>query len=104
MIVTRLREMLQQALAPTSLEIRDDSEAHAGHAGAREGAHMAVRIVAEGFAGRTLLQRHRMVYAAAAPLLSKGIHALQVDALTPAEAAQGPVGATHTEPTSPRSS
>lgn len=104
MIAVRLREMLQQALAPTSLDIRDDSASHAGHAGAREGAHMAVRIVAEGFAGRTLLERHRMVYAAAAPLLSGGIHALQVDALTPAEATQRPVRASHTEPTSPRSS
>lgn len=79
--------MLQQALSPVLLAIRDDSAAHAGHAGAKEGAHFAVTVVAESFAGRRPLERHRMVYEAAAPLLRRGIHALQITALTPAEAA-----------------
>lgn len=96
MIAGRLHDLLQQSLAPVELRIRDDSAAHAGHAGAREGAHFAVTIVAEGFAGRPMLARHRMVYEAAAPLLAKGIHALQISALTPAEAA-----ARSTPPTSP---
>ncbi|MCC6631961.1 MAG: BolA family transcriptional regulator [Gammaproteobacteria bacterium] len=87
MMVRRLREALQQSLAPANLDIRDDSAAHAGHAGAREGAHLAITIVAEGFSGRSLIERHRMVYEAAAPLLAQGIHALQIHALTPAEAA-----------------
>ncbi|MBK7116344.1 MAG: BolA family transcriptional regulator [Proteobacteria bacterium] len=87
MMVGRLREALQQSLAPANLDIRDDSAAHAGHAGAREGAHLAITIVAEGFSGRSLIERHRMVYEAAAPLLAQGIHALQIHALTPAEAA-----------------
>jgi BolA protein len=87
MLVDELKAMLQQALSPVSLEIRDDSAAHAGHPGAKEGAHLAVTVVAEGFAGRRLLERHRMVYEAAAPLLRQGIHALQICALTPAEAA-----------------
>lgn len=87
MMAGRLQERLQQSLAPLELTIRDDSAAHAGHPGAREGGHFAVTIVAEGFSGRPMLERHRMVYAAAAPLLAKGIHALQICALTPAEAA-----------------
>lgn len=97
----RLRDLLQRAFTPSHLHIRDDSAAHAGHAGAREGAHLAVTIVADGFAGRRMLERHRMVYEAAAPLLARGIHALQISALTPAEAAarQSPA----TEPVSPRS-
>jgi BolA family transcriptional regulator, general stress-responsive regulator len=86
-IAGRLHELLQQSLAPVDIRIRDDSAAHAGHAGAREGAHFAVTIVANEFAGRPLLERHRMVYEAAAPLLARGIHALQISALTPAEAA-----------------
>jgi BolA protein len=86
-ITVALRDLLQQSLSPVDLRIRDDSAAHAGHAGAREGSHLAVTIVAEGFAGRTLLERHRMVYHAASPLLAQGIHALQISALTPAEAA-----------------
>jgi BolA protein len=87
MIARQLRDLLQQSLAPVDLRIRDDSAAHAGHAGAREGAHFAITIVASGFAGRSLIERHRMVYEAAAPLLVRGIHALQISALTPAEAA-----------------
>ena len=39
------------------------------------------------FAGVRTLERHRMVYAAAAALLAGRIHALQIHALTPAEAA-----------------
>ena len=45
MIEGRLRELLLQCLSPVDLSIRDDSAAHAGHAGAREGAHFAVAIV-----------------------------------------------------------
>jgi BolA family transcriptional regulator, general stress-responsive regulator len=98
MIAGQLRDLLQQSLAPVQLQIRDDSAAHAGHAGAREGAHFAVTIVAEGFAGRPMLARHRMVYEAAAPLLAKGIHALQISALTPAEAAARTTRPTSTDP------
>lgn len=87
MIAGELQALLQQSLRPVDLSIRDDSAAHAGHAGAREGSHLAVTIVAEQFAGRPMLERHRMVYAAASPLLARGIHALQISALTPAEAA-----------------
>lgn len=80
-LATRLRE----ALAPESLRLRDDSAAHAGHAGAREGAHFAVHIVSERFAGLPMLWRHRLVYQAAAPLLAGRIHALQINAQTPEE-------------------
>lgn len=98
MIASRLHDLLQQSLAPVELRIRDDSAAHAGHAGAREGAHFAVTIVAEGFAGRPMIARHRMVYEAAAPLLAKGIHALQISALTPAESAARSTGPTSPDP------
>jgi len=98
MIADRLHDLLQQSLAPVELRIRDDSAAHAGHAGAREGAHFAVTIVAEGFDGRPMIARHRMVYEAAAPLLTRGIHALQISALTPAEAAARSPSQTRPDP------
>ena len=44
--VERLRAALEAALAPTQLEIRDDSAMHIGHAGAREGGHFHVTITA----------------------------------------------------------
>lgn len=83
-----LEALLRQALAPTALALRDDSAHHAGHAGARDGAHFAVRIVSGRFAGLAPLARHRLVYDAAAPLLAGRIHALQITALAPEESGE----------------
>ena len=77
--VERLHAALQ-SLHPTQLEIRDDSAQHAGHAGAREGGHFHVVITSAAFAGVSTLERHRMVYAAAAELMGRDIHALSIDA------------------------
>ncbi|MEO8018863.1 MAG: BolA family protein [Pseudomonadota bacterium] len=76
----RLRLALESALHPTLLEIRDDSARHADHAGAREGGHFHIVIAAPAFAGVSALERHRMVYAAAAELMGRDIHALSIDA------------------------
>jgi len=76
---------LRDALQPVELEVRDDSHLHAGHAGAREGRHFSVRVVSERFAGQTRVARHRLVYHALDPLISRGIHALAIDARAPHE-------------------
>lgn len=76
---------LREALAPSSVEVRDDSAAHAGHAGAREGSHLAVRIVSSRFKGLTRISRHRLVYDALSTLMPQGIHALVIDARAPDE-------------------
>ena len=76
---------LRAALTPETLVVEDDSHHHAGHAGAREGGHFAVRIVAACFAGRSRLARHRLVYDALGPLAARGIHALTIEALAPGE-------------------
>jgi BolA protein len=81
--VDRLRAALESALHPSQLDIRDDSAKHAGHAGAREGGHFHVTIAAPAFAGRNAVERHRMVYAAAAELMGRDIHALSIDARDP---------------------
>jgi BolA protein len=81
--IERLRARLESALRPTALEIRDDSAKHAGHAGAREGGHFHVSITAAAFVGRSPIERHRMVYAAAAELMGRDIHALSIEARTP---------------------
>lgn len=75
-------------LGPETLEVFDDSADHAGHAGAREsgGGHFQVVIVAECFAGRTRLVRHRLVYDRLSDLMPHRIHALAIMAQTPAEA------------------
>lgn len=79
----RLRAALENALHPASLEIRDDSALHAGHAGAREGGHFHVTIVSAAFEGVSQVQIHRMVYAAAAEMMGRDIHALSIDARPP---------------------
>jgi BolA protein len=78
--VERLRSALQAGLQPVLLEIRDDSAKHIGHAGAREGGHFHVTIATRAFNGLSQVQRHRMVYAAAAELMGRDIHALSIDA------------------------
>ncbi|WP_321964690.1 BolA family protein [Paraburkholderia sp. J7] len=81
---------LTAALAPVSIEVRDDSAQHAGHAGASAGGHYHVTIVAPAFAGKARVARHRMVYDALAEAMQRGIHALAITALTPEEAAALP--------------
>jgi BolA protein len=83
--VSRIRAALEKELAPTRLEIIDDSARHAGHAGAREGGHFRVRLTAAAFRGKTAIQRHRLVFAAVSGLMKTDIHALNIDARTPEE-------------------
>jgi BolA protein len=81
--VALIEQRLRAALAPESLEIVDDSTAHAGHAESREGGHFTVYIVSSAFVGKTLIQRHRLVNAAVADLMLREIHALSIQARTP---------------------
>ena len=83
--VALIEQRRRTALSPARLEIRDDSAAHAGHAGARDGGHFTVRIVAAAFTGKTLLQRHHLVNAALADLMHRDIHALSIKANAPDE-------------------
>ena len=80
-----IRAALATALAPSALEVQDDSHLHAGHAGAREGRHFSVRIVSRRFEGLGRVARHRLVYDALQILMPRGIHALAIDARVPDE-------------------
>ncbi len=87
--VERIRIALQAELAPTALDVIDESHKHAGHAGARDGrGHFAVNIVSDAFAGLAPLARHRRVYAALGEMMQTDIHALSIRARTPPEAAR----------------
>ena len=80
-----MRERLA-ALEPARLDIRDDSAKHAGHAGSRAGGgHFVMTIVSTRFAGKRIMERHRMVYDALGTLMKQEIHALSIDAKTPEE-------------------
>lgn len=80
-----MTQALTERLEPVALELEDDSAAHAGHAGARSGAHFNLRIVSARFAGLPRVARHRLVYDALRPWMAEGVHALAIDARTPDE-------------------
>ncbi len=81
-----IKQKLNDALKPAIIEIIDDSAAHAGHAGAQNGGgHYNVTIVAEIFDGKSLVQRHQLIYQVLSDLMKKEIHALGINALTPSE-------------------
>ncbi|MDH3989341.1 MAG: BolA family transcriptional regulator [Gammaproteobacteria bacterium] len=77
---------LQERFSPTELLIKDQSQLHAGHEGAKDGkGHFDVTIVSSAFEGQNRIQRHRMVYDALTQLLQTDIHALRIKAFTPSE-------------------
>ncbi|MEO7337745.1 MAG: BolA family protein [Caldimonas sp.] len=76
---------LRPTLAPSALQVIDDSHLHAGHAGAREGRHFTVRITAECFKGLSRVARHRLIYDSLQLLIPRGIHALAIEARAPDE-------------------
>ena len=81
-----IEKTLREALAPEFLEIVDDSDLHAGHAGAESGGgHFQVTIVAESFRGRSRLERHRAVYDALGDAMRDRIHALALKTKAPGE-------------------
>lgn len=87
--IETIRARLTAALAPADLSVIDEGHKHVGHAGARDGrGHFAVTIVSAAFAGKSPLERHRMVYAALGELMQTDIHALSMQAHAPAELSQ----------------
>ncbi len=81
--VAMIRQRLQSALEPDSLDVVDESHLHVGHAGARDGrGHFRVRIVSRAFDGLPRLARHRRVYAAMGDLMTTDIHALNIEAIS----------------------
>ena len=87
-VATAIRTRLEAALAPTSLEVIDESHLHAGHAGAREEgeSHFRVEVVSAAFEGLNRIARQRLIYKALAEEMASDIHALAIDAKAPGEA------------------
>jgi BolA protein len=87
-VAKRIREKLERALSPQSLDVIDESHLHAGHAGSREGgeSHFRVKMVSASFTGKRLLDRHRKVNEILADELKPdGVHALAIEAHAPDE-------------------
>ena len=86
-ILEAIQDKLTAAFQPIRLEIVDDSDRHAGHAGASPGgeSHFNVLIESQAFAGAPKVARQRMVYRALADELAGPLHALSIKALAPGE-------------------
>jgi BolA protein len=84
---TRMREALAAALAPTRLDIVNESELHAGHRsspGTGE-SHFRILVVSAAFAGKSRIARHRIVNELLGPELKRGVHALALATYAPGE-------------------
>jgi BolA protein len=86
-VARAIREKLTVALAPTLLEVVDQSAKHAGHAGARSGgeSHFDVTVESAAFAGQSALDRQRRVYRVLAEELDGPVHALALTLRAPGE-------------------
>jgi BolA protein len=77
---------LNEAFAPESLGVEDESHLHAGHEGAKDGrGHFRVLIISDVFDGKTMIERHRMIYRELGEMMRLDIHALAIDAWAPGE-------------------
>jgi BolA family transcriptional regulator, general stress-responsive regulator len=87
MMQERIVARLTAALDPIALDVVDESDRHAGHAGAREGGgtHYRVRVVSARFERQSRVERHRLVYGLLAAEFGDGLHALALVAKAPGE-------------------
>jgi len=82
-----IEETLRAAIHPLqSLQVINESHLHVGHAGAGEGSHFRVILVSERLTGLARVARHRLVYDALREIIPQGVHALAIEARSPAEA------------------
>ncbi|MEW5726214.1 MAG: BolA family protein [Pseudomonadota bacterium] len=82
-----IERKLAEGLRPIRLAVVDDSHRHAGHAGSNpEGeSHFSIEIVSEAFAGKSRVERHRMVNALLSEELAGRVHAMALKTLAPGE-------------------
>jgi len=86
-IATEMLRRLNSALSPARVELTDDSEQHRGHGGHNPAgeSHFTLEIESEAFAGKSRVERQRMVYKALGDLMRERVHALQIRARAPGE-------------------
>ncbi|EKD91756.1 MAG: BolA-like protein [uncultured bacterium] len=82
--IALIEEKLISALNPSVLLVKDDREAHLGHAHENSG-HFTVKITSNLFSGKSAIARHRLVYQALGSLMQTHIHALKIDASAPSD-------------------
>lgn len=86
-VATEMLKRLNSALSPRMILLIDDSEKHRGHGGYNPAgeSHFSLDIESEAFAGKSRVERQRMVYRALGELMRERVHALQLRARAPGE-------------------
>jgi BolA protein len=86
-VAREMTKRLQEALAPTRLDLTDDSEQHRGHGGYNPAgeSHFSLLIESEAFTGKSRVERQRLVYRALGELMHERVHALSIQARAPGE-------------------
>jgi BolA protein len=86
-VATEMLRRINAALAPTQIDLVDDSEQHRGHGGYNPAgeSHFSLTIESPAFAGKSRVERQRMVYAALSDLMRERVHALSIRATAPGE-------------------
>jgi BolA protein len=86
-VATEMLARLNSAISPSSIELTDDSEQHRGHGGYNPAgeSHFTLRIESTAFAGKSRVERQRMIYSALGELMHERVHALSIRAAAPGE-------------------
>jgi len=87
-VATEMLRRLNSALSPTHVDLVDDSEQHRGHGGYNPSgeSHFSLTIESKAFAGKSRVERQRMIYHALGDLMKERVHALQIRARAPGDA------------------
>ncbi len=83
MLLTEIIRNRLAPLAPMTLEIEDDSAAHASHKGNMGGGHFNIKITSSHFSQKSQIMRHRLIYQALGDLIPQQIHAISIVAISP---------------------
>ena len=88
-VTAEIEKRIIVTLNPSELRVINDSAQHRGHAGddGSGESHFTVEIVAEQFEGMSRINRQRAVNAALGDLMTERVHAMQIRAKAPSEAA-----------------
>jgi BolA protein len=87
LVASEMLRRLNSSLIPSRIELVDDSEAHRGHGGYTPAgeSHFSLTIESPAFAGKSRVERQRLVYAALGDLMQERVHALSIKARAPGE-------------------
>ena len=86
-VAAEMLRRLNSALSPSSIALIDDSEQHRGHGGYNPAgeSHFTLKIESAAFAGKSRVERQRMIYAALGDLIEERVHALSIRATAPGD-------------------